>query len=200
MVITGTDRFFSVGLDIKYIIQDPVKNGPEVSMGLAALLCRILIFELPTIAALNGICVGGGMYLSLCCDYRLMKSDDNAFICIPVLKHGIGLPIGFADILRQKLPADTLRTGALTAKHYHPNEALKAKFIDNIIYECKNNEQFVTKCCQFGRETLLPVAKNRKNLTRLKYDLYYETYEKFKKLKSGGDVFTKIIKDKISKM
>ncbi len=42
----------------------------------------------PTIAMIHGVCMGGGLELALCCDFRL--ADDTARLAIPSARLGIG--------------------------------------------------------------------------------------------------------------
>ena len=42
----------------------------------------MLIFPVPTIAALNGHAFAAGMMLALAHDYRVMR-DDRGFLCLP---------------------------------------------------------------------------------------------------------------------
>ena len=51
-----------------------------------------------TIAAINGSCVGGGLELALCCDYRLMADAAGARIGLPEIL--IGLVPGFGGSQR----------------------------------------------------------------------------------------------------
>lgn len=47
-------------------------------------------FEKPTIAQIDGFCVGGGVALSLCCDIRIC--GENSVFAIPAAKLGLGYP------------------------------------------------------------------------------------------------------------
>lgn len=42
-----------------------------------------------TIAAINGSCIGGGLELALCCDYRIMASGGDARIGLPEILAGL---------------------------------------------------------------------------------------------------------------
>ena len=54
--------------------------------------------EKPTIAALRGYVVGGGMILALCCDFRI--AADNAIFGLPEVKRSIGVIMGTQRITR----------------------------------------------------------------------------------------------------
>ncbi len=68
VVLTGEGMFFSAGADLKSVMstgpQALVARGREVYP-------RIAAFPKPLIAAVNGLCLGGGLELALCADIRL---------------------------------------------------------------------------------------------------------------------------------
>jgi len=71
LVITGNDRFFSVGADLAEI---SALDGPaayEFSKMGQALMAAIADFPAPVYAAIAGYCMGGGLDLALACHYRI---------------------------------------------------------------------------------------------------------------------------------
>lgn len=98
MVITGSEKAFSTGLDVK-----EVEGKSVVEMAKIGDLSRIAQNALaevpiPTIAAIRGLAVGGGLELALCCDFRFAAED--ARFGQPELNLGI-IPGGGAT---QRLP------------------------------------------------------------------------------------------------
>src|SRR4051812_21720568 len=71
VIITGNDRYFSVGADLNEIAK---LNGPDAHefsrMG-QALMNAIANFPAPIIAAVEGNCMGGGLDLVLACHRRI---------------------------------------------------------------------------------------------------------------------------------
>ena len=71
LVITGNHRFFSAGADLHEIAS---LTGPEalrfarVGQGLIKLVAD---FPAPTVAAVHGYCMGGGLDLALACSQRI---------------------------------------------------------------------------------------------------------------------------------
>jgi enoyl-CoA hydratase/carnithine racemase len=74
LVLTGVDRAFSVGSDIRDFSTEVgwLLENDYVEAGLNAALENS---HLPVIAALNGFTMGGGAVLSLACDIRLAASS-----------------------------------------------------------------------------------------------------------------------------
>lgn len=91
----------------------------------------------PTVAAINGHCLGGGLEFALCCDYRLMVDDGKSFIGLTEMNLGLfpgaggtfRLPrvVGVARakdmIFRgRRLPAGEARDIGLVHETYSPDE------------------------------------------------------------------------------
>ncbi len=76
VILTGTERAFSVGADIKEMSGLEL---PEVYLrGHRQLWDRVRRFKKPIIAAVSGYCLGGGFELAMSCD-MIVASDDARF-------------------------------------------------------------------------------------------------------------------------
>ena len=85
MVITGSDKAFAAGADIKEMAD---KEFTEVFLGdFAATWHRVADARKPVIAAVAGFALGGGCELALQCD--LIVAADNAKFGQPEIKLGI---------------------------------------------------------------------------------------------------------------
>lgn len=71
LIITGNEKFFSVGADLNEISQLTGPQALEFSRQGQALMQAIDHFPVPVIAAIRGYCMGGAMDLALACDYRI---------------------------------------------------------------------------------------------------------------------------------
>ena len=91
LVVRGADDDFSAGADIRdldQILRDPdAGDGGHVTAGERALAA----FPKPTIAAIDGYCVGGGWELAGACDIRL-ASERSTFGVTPA-RLGILYPL-----------------------------------------------------------------------------------------------------------
>lgn len=85
VIITGQgEKCFSAGLDLS-----DSANAPKASPMARALWKQIDQLEKPTIAAINGHAMGGGLELSLCCHFRIMTDNPKAKVGLTELNVGI---------------------------------------------------------------------------------------------------------------
>src|SRR5262249_44046008 len=71
LIITGNEKFFSVGADLNEISQLTGPAAFAFSRRGQALMQMVDHFPVPVIAAIRGYCMGGSMDLVLACDYRI---------------------------------------------------------------------------------------------------------------------------------
>jgi len=75
-------------------------------------------FPKPVIAAINGLALGGGCEISLCCDFRYMSDRDNYRIGLPEVLLGItpggtGTPLRLPRIVGEAKALEILLTGRI---------------------------------------------------------------------------------------
>ena len=71
LIITGNDKFFSVGADLNAISKLSGPAAFEFSRRGQELMLMVDRFPVPVIAAIRGYCMGGSMDMALACDYRI---------------------------------------------------------------------------------------------------------------------------------
>jgi 3-hydroxyacyl-CoA dehydrogenase len=83
IVITGNDRAFSGGADIREFGTPNAAREPRLAVVIASLENS----PKPVVAAIAGVCMGGGLELALGAHYRVAKAD--AQIALPEVKLGL---------------------------------------------------------------------------------------------------------------
>jgi len=88
----------------------------------------------PVIAAINGVALGGGCELSLCCDFRFMAKGRYYRIGLPealvgIIPGGTGTPLRLPRIVGEAKALEMLLTGA----GYTPEEAEKMGLINKAL-------------------------------------------------------------------
>ena len=110
--ISGKESGFALGADIRefenFYREDEVRAA--VSQ-VTELLDRLEKIDLPTVAAIQGLCLGGGLELALACHWRIATRDEATRVGFPEIKLGI-FP-GFNGTFRSIRQAGA--TNAMTA-------------------------------------------------------------------------------------
>ena len=83
IVLTGSDRAFSGGADVKEFGTANAAREPRLPVVIAALENS----SKPVVAAIAGVCMGGGLELAMGAHYRVAKAD--AQIALPEVKLGL---------------------------------------------------------------------------------------------------------------
>lgn len=87
VVVTGNERAFAAGADIDHMAQGDVKAACELTDQGMRTQERLADLPKPTIAAISGYCLGGGLELALCCDFRI--ASETAVFGLPEIGLGI---------------------------------------------------------------------------------------------------------------
>jgi 3-hydroxyacyl-CoA dehydrogenase/enoyl-CoA hydratase/3-hydroxybutyryl-CoA epimerase/enoyl-CoA isomerase len=90
VIITSGKAVFIVGADITEFGALFAAGEDAIARNVLAvnrILCRLEDLPVPTVTAINGVCLGGGLELALATDYRVMSS--SASIGFPEVKLGI---------------------------------------------------------------------------------------------------------------
>ena len=128
LVLTGEGKFFSNGLDLDWMGQNPDQIGGVVN-GLQGLYARLLAFPTPTVAAINGHAFAGGGMLALACDQRVMR-EDRGFFCLPEVDIRIPFSDGMAALVQARLSPQVARDVMLTGRRYGGPDACEAGIVD----------------------------------------------------------------------
>lgn len=89
--------------------------------------------NIPVVAAIDGVCLGGGLELALACHQRICSDSKKTMMGVPEVQLGL-LPGGGGT---QRLPRQVGITTALdmmlTGKQIRPKQALKMGLVDDVV-------------------------------------------------------------------
>lgn len=90
IVRSGKGRGFVAGADITAIeaVEDPAEGEQASKLG-QEIFGKLEALSVPTIAAIHGLCLGGGTELALSCDFRLASDSPTTAIGLPEVMLGI---------------------------------------------------------------------------------------------------------------
>ncbi|HKL08059.1 MAG TPA: enoyl-CoA hydratase/isomerase family protein [Bacteroidales bacterium] len=131
VIIHGVGRNFSAGANLEKLneLAENYKLFSERITRGKNLLNYIEHLEIPVIAAINGVCFGGGLEIALACSMRI--GSKNALFAFPEINHGLIPGLGGAyrsvKLLKNKALEIILNGDMLNAE-----KALKIGLIDDI--------------------------------------------------------------------
>ncbi|MGH8496095.1 MAG: 3-hydroxyacyl-CoA dehydrogenase NAD-binding domain-containing protein [Gammaproteobacteria bacterium] len=134
ILASGKPRGFIAGADVKEFTElqsedqayAAVRAGQKIFDRFEALAC-------PTVAAINGFALGGGLELALACDYRVLVDDPSASLGFPEVK--LGVHPGFGGTVRSVRTVGVLQAMQmmLTGSSIRPDKALKIGLVDRVV-------------------------------------------------------------------
>jgi 3-hydroxyacyl-CoA dehydrogenase len=127
IVVTGTDKVFSGGADIREFNTPAQAAEPN----LLQLVDAVEASQKPVIAAINGVCMGGGLELSLACHYRL--ATPNAKMGLPEVKLGLIPGAGGTQRLPRAIGVAPALDMIVSGEPIGAEPALKLGLIDRIV-------------------------------------------------------------------
>src|SRR5512139_4087848 len=127
VAITGTDRVFSVGADTCEINTPAALAEPN----LLQLIDAVERSSKPVIAAINGVCMGGGLELALGCNYRIATAD--ASLGLPEVKIGLLPGAGGTQRLPRAVGAEKALRMITTGDPIRADDALKSGLVERVV-------------------------------------------------------------------
>jgi len=195
--IEGGREAFSSGADLKGIlnIEDALNKQKEF----ADLLIKLKNFPKPLLALVEGVCMGGGLGIALCCDFIL--ANENAIFATPEIKVGL-YPLMISPLLRSHLGPKKAQEMILTGKSINAKEAEKIGLITSAFltdeFDSSVNELIQSLCQNNGFVIELGKRAVEKNRSLNFEDSVYELCDEFKSLLASPHA-KKLIQKFISK-
>jgi enoyl-CoA hydratase/carnithine racemase len=153
IILTGAGRGFCSGADLTGTSQAWVPTGRtfmktmyNMQLRLTDLMTRMYESPIPTIAAVNGVAVGGGLAFALHCDIRIGSTTarfGSAFI-----KAGLSsLDMGTSYLLPKIVGAGRAREMMMTGRIIDASESERI----GLVHEIVEPDQLVEACLRMAR-------------------------------------------------
>lgn len=143
VIITGEgDKAFVAGGDIKGFPEwmgKGVEEAKNKSLWLQEPLNRIERMSRPTIAAINGVALGGGCELALCCDIRI--AEDQIMIGLPEITLGLFPGAGGTQRLPRLVGKAKAKEMIFTGKPLSAAEAKEIGLVNHVVPRGKSLEK-----------------------------------------------------------
>ena len=110
---SGKRSGFILGADVKEFAQLRERaSGAEMAARGQALLARIAALGVPTVAAIDGFALGGGLELALACDYRVAVDGYERTLGLPEVQ--LGIHPGFGGSVRSRANCSGRRSRSIS--------------------------------------------------------------------------------------
>jgi len=134
VVRSGKSSGFIAGADIREFttLSDATAAQQQVRLGQST-LTRLAQLPCPTVAALHGFALGGGLELALACRYRVAVGDARLALGLPEVQ--LGIQPGFGGSVRsvQLLGVRPAMEMMLTGRSVHAERALAIGLVDKLV-------------------------------------------------------------------
>ena len=131
VLVSAKPDSFIAGADLKYFLSiREAAEGERFSREGHALLDRVANSSKPTVAAIAGLTLGGGLEVALACSYRLAADDPKVVLGLPEVQLGL-LPGGGGTVRLPRLVGlPAALPMMLTGQRVRARKALKMGLVD----------------------------------------------------------------------
>ncbi len=134
IVITSGKKDFILGADIEEITK--FKTADEASAGarsMQAILTKLETLKVPSVAAISGMALGGGLELALACTWRIATDENSTKLALPEIQLGLIPGAGGTQRLPRLIGIQSALDMILTGKKVPAKKALKIGLVDQVV-------------------------------------------------------------------
>ena len=135
ILISDKPGYFIVGADIEELraFADPREVKAMIMRG-HALLGRFAELPFPVVAAIDGVCLGGGLELAVACDLRVATDAPHTRLGVPEVQLGLFPGLGGTQRLPRLIGVPDALDLILTGKQVSAKKAKRLGLIDEICH------------------------------------------------------------------
>ena len=163
IIITGSDKAFAAGADIKMMSE---KNFVDVFAGdmFAAEHDAILRIRKPIIAAVSGYALGGGCELAMMCDFII--ASDTAKFGQPEINLGVMAGLGGTQRLTRAIGKAKAMDMNLTGRFMDAEEAERAGLVSRVVPAKKLLEEAKQVAEKIAEKSMISVMATKEAVNR----------------------------------
>jgi enoyl-CoA hydratase/carnithine racemase len=168
LVVTSShEKIFCNGIDLEWLAPLIQKGDKESTTAflytMNELLKRILLYPMPTIAAVSGHAFAGGAIMSCAFDFRFMRSDRGYF-CFPEVDLGVPFLPGMIAIVRKAVPMYKFEEMKYTGKRITAEECEA----HHIVLKACHRDELMDEALSFAKG----LNKRREIMAEMKKRMY----------------------------
>jgi Delta3-Delta2-enoyl-CoA isomerase len=175
LVVTAShEKIFSNGIDLDWLMPYIKKGDRDIATDffhtMNLLFKRILLYPMPTIAAISGHAFAGGAIMSCAFDFRFMRSD-RGFFCFPEVDLGIPFLPGMIALISKAIPQYKMEELHYTGKRATAEECE----VHHIITRACHMDDLMNEALSFAKG----FNKRREVIAEMKQRMYLDIVHAF---------------------
>ncbi|HDI59466.1 MAG TPA: enoyl-CoA hydratase/isomerase family protein [Desulfobacteraceae bacterium] len=162
LIITGEGRAFSTGADLKESKTRSIEVYRDYLAELQEASRRLIRFEKPTIAAINGYALGSGYELALACDLRI--AADEAQIGSPEAKVTSSVTGGAMRLVQDLIGPAKARELLFTGEYISGKEAERIGLVNRSVPLASLMDECLQLAAKIAANSAFSIAMIKKGL------------------------------------
>ena len=136
VLISGKENNFIAGADIEmFKARETPEKMEQLSKNGHAILNKIEASSKPFVVAIHGSCMGGGLELSLACDYRIATNHPKTMLALPEVKLGVIPGTGGTQRLPRLIGIQKALSYMLTGENIFARKAKSIGLVDELTHK-----------------------------------------------------------------
>ena len=163
LITSSKPGIFIAGADL-----EEIKNIVTVAEGIEKtkmgqdIFSRLVSMPFPTVAAIHGACLGGGLELALACTFRIASDDEKTQLGLPEVNLGIIPGFGGTQRLPRLIGLQQALPMILTGKAVSSKKAFSLKLVDQLISSTFFIEKALLFCEKVVEKSVQETIKKRR--------------------------------------
>jgi enoyl-CoA hydratase len=189
LIITGEGRAFSTGADLKDSKDRSIEDYRDYLVELQETSRKIIRFEKPIIAAINGYALGSGYELALACDIRLAAED--AKIGSPEAKVTSSVTGGAMRLVQDLIGPGKAKELLFTSEYIDGKEAERIGLVNKAVPADRLVEETTEMARKIAQNSSFSIKMIKKGLNMARGEVSLEALMDFEIEACLACVFTK---------
>ena len=135
VLISGKPDGFIAGADIEQFLEiRSAADAERISRTGQGLLDRLAKLRVPTVAAIHGACLGGGLEIALACRYRVCTDSPKTTFATPEVQLGLIPGMGGTQRLPRRVGLQAALDMILTGRTIRARRALQMGLVEELVH------------------------------------------------------------------